>query len=91
MNHRTLVGAVVAAAVVLISTSVWAKPTNGPADVSKTDDGMLYDFRDADSLTAGSRGPAGGVIKVRNRTMRRTLIRPRANFVPELLKSVEQI
>ncbi len=91
MTYKTVLGAAVAAAVVLISSSAWAKPTSGPADISKTGEGMLYDFRDADSLTAGSRGPTGGTITVRNRTMRRTLIRPRTHFVPELLKSVEQI
>ncbi|MBW2455861.1 MAG: hypothetical protein JRI68_15200 [Deltaproteobacteria bacterium] len=49
-----------------------------------------YVFRD-DPL-AGANNMAGAArIRVRNHGARRTLMRPRLDFVPELLKSVEDI
>jgi hypothetical protein len=49
-----------------------------------------YKFDD-DSLLGGVGGPAGAHIKIRQSVVRRTLIRPRTNFVPELMKSVEKL
>ncbi|MEO7037105.1 MAG: hypothetical protein ABI548_24340 [Polyangiaceae bacterium] len=53
-------------------------------------DGYGYEFTD-DPLNAGGFGPNDATIKVRPRAARTTLIRPRTTFVPEMLKSVENI
>ncbi len=55
-----------------------------------SDDGYGYDFGD-DLLEAGGVGANAALIRVIKPQVRRTLIRPRTNFVPEMLKSVEQI
>ena len=49
-----------------------------------------YEFDD-DPLSAGGFGPSDATIKVRPKAARTTLIRPRTHFIPEMLKSVENI
>ena len=49
-----------------------------------------YKFDD-DPLSAGGFGPNDATIRVRPGPVRTTLIRPRTSFVPEMLKSVENI
>jgi hypothetical protein len=56
----------------------------------KGDEGYGYTFDD-DPLNAGGFGPNDATIRVRPRAARTTLIRPRTSFVPEMLKSVENI
>jgi hypothetical protein len=56
----------------------------------KTDDGYGYSFDD-DPLNAGGFGPNDATIRVRARAARTTLLRPRTSFVPEMLKSVENL
>ncbi|MFC1642679.1 hypothetical protein ACFL5O_08335, partial [Myxococcota bacterium] len=56
----------------------------------KTSDGYGYTFED-DPLNAGGFGPNDATIRVRPRAARTTLIRPRTHFVPEMLKSVENL
>jgi hypothetical protein len=53
-------------------------------------EGYGYEFED-DPLAAGGFGPNDATIKVRPKAARTTLIRPRTSFVPEMLKSVENI
>jgi hypothetical protein len=63
------------------------------AQVTKTEDtaeGYGYTFDD-DPLAAGGFGPNDATIRVRQRAARTTLIRPRTSFVPEMLKSVENL
>mgnify|MGYP001262193615 CR=1 FL=1 len=57
---------------------------------AKGDEGYGYTFED-DPLNAGGFGPNDATIRVRPRAARTTLIRPRTSFVPEMLKSVENI
>jgi hypothetical protein len=57
---------------------------------SKSDDGYGYSFDD-DPLNAGGFGPNDATIRVRPKAARTTLIRPRISFVPEMLKSVENL
>lgn len=57
---------------------------------SKSDDGYGYEFDD-DPLNAGGFGPNDATIRVRATAARTTLIRPRTSFVPEMLKSVENL
>jgi hypothetical protein len=53
-------------------------------------EGYGYEFDD-DPLAAGGFGPNDATIKVRPKAARTTLIRPRTHFIPEMLKSVENI
>jgi hypothetical protein len=53
-------------------------------------DGYGYEFDD-EPLAAGGFGPNDATIRVRPRAARTTLIRPRIQFVDELLKSVENL
>jgi hypothetical protein len=54
------------------------------------DAGYGYEFSD-DPLNAGGFGPNDATIRVRPGPVRTTLIRPRTSFVPEMLKSVENL
>jgi hypothetical protein len=56
----------------------------------KKEEGYGYDFSD-DPLNAGGFGPHDATIRVRPGPVRTTLIRPRTSFVPEMLKSVENL
>ncbi len=60
------------------------------AQGSEDGDGYGYQFDD-DPLNAGGFGPNDSTIRVRPTAARTTLIRPRTSFVPEMLKSVENI
>lgn len=95
---RALVG-FVAASFLLISTSAFAQQPGGGggAGVKSTagagggkDEGYGYEFSD-DPLAAGGFGPNDATIRVRPGPVRTTLIRPRTSFVPEMLKSVENL
>ncbi len=84
---------VVGGAIALFSSTAFAQPSS---DVKSTDaddggdDGYGYEFGD-DPLSAGGFGPNDATIRVRPGPVRRTLIRPRTSFVPEMLKSVENL
>lgn len=80
-------------AVVATAPRVFAqdKPAAAPAGGGGGDAaGYGYEFDD-DPLNAGGFGPNDATIRVRPRAARTTLIRPRTSFVPEMLKSVENI
>lgn len=66
------------------------KETPAGADAGGGGEGYGYEFED-DPLAAGGFGPNDATIKVRPKAARTTLIRPRTSFVPEMLKSVENI
>lgn len=61
-----------------------------PAVFAQDGDGYGYEFED-DPLNAGGFGPNDATIRVRPKAARTTLIRPRTTFVPEMLKSVENL
>lgn len=61
-----------------------------PAGDKDKGDGYGYEFDD-DPLAAGGFGPNDATIRVRPRAARTTLIRPRIQFVDEMLKSVENL
>jgi uncharacterized membrane protein len=84
---RILAGSVVVA---LSFIAVAASAQEKEVAESKTDDGYGYSFDD-DPLNAGGFGPNDATIRVRARAARTTLIRPRTSFVPEMLKSVENL
>ena len=66
------------------------KDIEGAAAGGGGDEGYGYQFED-DPLAAGGFGPNDATIRVRPGPVRTTLIRPRTSFVPEMLKSVENI
>ena len=94
---RILFG-VVAAAFLFTSVSAFAQapaPGGGGAQPKASggggkDEGYGYEFSD-DPLAAGGFGPNDATIRVRPGPVRTTLIRPRTSFVPEMLKSVENL
>ena len=94
---RILFG-VVAAAFLFTSVSAFAQaPAPGGAGAAPKasggggkDEGYGYEFSD-DPLAAGGFGPNDATIRVHPGPVRTTLIRPRTSFVPEMLKSVENL
>ena len=92
--NKTLPAVIVAAfALTFMPTSSQAKstaPSKKGAATSETAEGYAYDFSD-DPLSGNSAAANAAVIRVRRAAARRTLIRPRLNFIPELFKSVENI
>jgi hypothetical protein len=91
-----LVGAALALGVVMVGADALAQaPAAGAAAApaaggGKKDEGYGYEFSD-DPLSAGGFGPNDATIRVRPGPVRTTLIRPRTSFVPEMLKSVENL
>ena len=79
--------AALGAMVVLVAPTVFAQDV---AETKEDSGDYGYEFDD-DPLNAGGFGPNDATIKVRARAARTTLIRPRTSFVPEMLKSVENI
>ena len=96
--NKGLLGSLVAVSFVLLSAPAFAQDAPaaggaGAAGAGGKDGGngdYGYKFED-DPLSAGGFGPADATIRVRPGPVRTTLIRPRTSFVPEMLKSVENI
>lgn len=92
---RILVGLAFALALALTSASAsFAQQPGagggGGAKSTSDKEGYGYEFSD-DPLAAGGFGPNDATIRVRPGPVRTTLIRPRTSFVPEMLKSVENL
>jgi len=86
-----LVSLALGAAAMVVTPMAFAQDKGGAkVKESKSDEGYGYTFDD-DPLNAGGFGPNDATIRVRPRAARTTLIRPRTSFVPEMLKSVENI
>jgi hypothetical protein len=89
-----LVFGVIAASLLLSSSALAQAPAGGAAAGGKAaggkEEGYGYEFSD-DPLSAGGFGPNDATIRVRPGPVRTTLIRPRTSFVPEMLKSVENL
>ena len=82
-------------AIVLMSGLAAAQAPGAPAGPGaapggEKKEGYGYEFSD-DPLNAGGFGPNDATIRVRPGPVRTTLIRPRTSFVPEMLKSVENL
>jgi hypothetical protein len=95
MMKHILVGVVMALVLTSASASFAQQPGGGAAAAKATggggkDEGYGYEFSD-DPLAAGGFGPNDATIRVRPGPVRTTLIRPRTSFVPEMLKSVENL
>ncbi len=95
MMKRVLFG-LVAVGFLLSSSAAFAQQPGAGGGTAKTtggsgkDEGYGYEFSD-DPLAAGGFGPNDATIRVRPGPVRTTLIRPRTSFVPEMLKSVENL
>lgn len=90
-STRFGVGLVAAVGVLLVSSFALAQGAAPKAGGGgKGDSGYGYEFSD-DPLNAGGFGPNDATIRVRPGPVRTTLIRPRTSFVPEMLKSVENL
>ena len=76
--------------VLAIAALSWASIASAQTKRSDTNDGYGYEFND-DPLSAGGFGPNDATIRVRPGPVRTMLIRPRTSFVPEMLKSVENL
>lgn len=93
MMKRVLFGLVGAAFVFSSSAAFAQQPGGGGGGAKATaggSEGYGYEFSD-DPLAAGGFGPSDATIRVRPGPVRTTLIRPRTSFVPEMLKSVENL
>lgn len=62
----------------------------GTTALAQDDEGYGYEFDD-DPLNAGGFGPNDATIRVRPGAARTLLIRPRTQFVDEMLLSVENL
>ena len=85
-----MAGLIFASAFVSGSAFAQGAPAAGGAPAGEKKDGYGYEFSD-DPLSAGGFGPNDATIRVRPGPVRTTLIRPRTSFVPEMLKSVENL
>lgn len=74
-------------AFLLLSSTAFAQ---GVKDGKADSEGYGYEFED-DPLAAGGFGPNDSRIRVRRGAQRSTLIKPRTQFITELLKSVENL
>lgn len=82
-----IVSVAVGLATLVVSGAAFAQEKPAAADKGE---GYGYEFDD-DPLAAGGFGPNDATIRVRPRAARTTLIRPRIQFVDEMLKSVENL
>lgn len=75
-----------------IAAAQWAAPERARADdsASRAADVKSYDFED-DLVKGDLINPDGENLIVRRRGTRESLIRVRAEYVPELLKSAEDL
>jgi hypothetical protein len=97
MMRQTRLGSLLLTAALLLVSSgalaqgaAAAKPAAAAAASGGKEEGYGYEFSD-DPLSAGGFGPNDATIRVRPGPVRTTLIRPRTSFVPEMLKSVENL
>jgi hypothetical protein len=88
MTKKLAVG-LIAMGALLTATQAFAQQPKA-AGAGGKDEGYGYEFSD-DPLSAGGFGPNDATIRVRPGPVRTTLIRPRTSFVPEMLKSVENL
>jgi len=91
MKTRTVLGLVAVASTLLFSSVAFAQePGGNSAKSTEAEGGYGYEFSD-DPLNAGGFGPGDATIRVRPVPVRAQLIKPRTSFVPEMLKSVENL
>ena len=67
-----------------------ASPVSAQTKTTLSDNGYGYEFED-DPLSAGGFGPNDSRIRVRRGAQRSTLIRPRTQFIKEIIYSIESL
>jgi len=72
-----------------LGAALLAAPTTANADDDEFEY-TSYSFDD-DMVGGDTTGPMGEILQTRGRLARESLVRVRRNFVPELLKSIEQL
>lgn len=82
---KKLLSLLIITVVLLFGTGVKAQTKE-----TKLEDGYGYEFED-DPLSAGGFGPNDARIRIRRGAQRATLIKPRTQFIRELIESVEQL
>lgn len=87
MNIRLVRSLLLASATFLLAGAALADP---PARRTEAETGYGYVFQD-DPLAAGGLTSSDARITFRPGAFRSTLIRPRTNFVPQMLRSVENL
>jgi hypothetical protein len=94
-TNKVLLGWLVAGTLVLVTAPSFAQDApaaGGAAGGGSGGNGDYgYKFEDDPLSAGGGFGPSDATIRVRPGPVRTTLIRPRTSFVPEMLKSVENI
>ena len=91
-TSKWVLGGSIAATLLLLSAQSFAQDAAGGAGAAGGGDKGDYGYKfEDDPLSAGGFGPSDATIRVRPGPVRTTLIRPRTSFVPEMLKSVENI
>ena len=79
---------VIGAALLLIALSLDASRAAAQEPAPETTE---FNFEDGDLVTGDLVRPNGELLNVRRRGRRSTLIRIREHFIPEMLKSVENL
>ncbi len=87
---RKVLFAMVLGASVLLAAPVLAQEGDAAAPTGGGGDTTTYDFED-DLVTGDLVRPDGEMLNVRRRGSRASLIRIREHFIPEMLKSVEDL
>jgi hypothetical protein len=90
MRHLQWIFLDVGLCAVLVASSAAASDADPTVSEAKAAHGWIYSFDD-DPLDAAAFGPAESRLNVLRHGRRETLIRPRAAFVNEMLKSVEAL
>lgn len=91
MKRTRMAGILAGLALVLMASTAFAQGVRSvDGSTEGKEKGYGYEFGD-DPLAAGGFGPNDATIRVRPGPVRTTLIRPRIQFVDQMLKSVENL
>ena len=85
-NHTVLALALSALSTLSLVPAASAQDTRG-----RSSEVEVMDFLDGDQVTGTIEGPLGDIIRAGRFGRRVSLIRPRAHFQQEMLKSVENL
>jgi hypothetical protein len=88
MHSRHIIASAVTAVLLSLAAPAWCDDTG--VITGDTSTGYIYKFSD-DVLAAGGLNAADPRLRVVRHAARDVLIRPRLSFVPQLLKSVENL
>jgi len=90
MKRTRLAGILAGVGLFLLASTAFAQGVRTIEGGEQKEKGYGYEFGD-DPLAAGGFGPNDATIRVRPGPVRTTLIRPRIQFVDQMLKSVENL